>query len=71
MTIKTQATVNIEGQQDLHAIVDDLQELKRLINHHFHLNYTLKVLQRLFFYKMSERVPFMTQFEKFQRAAMQ
>jgi len=26
-----------------------LQELERLINHHFHLNYTLKVLQRLFF----------------------
>ena len=29
MTIAIKATVNIEGQQDLRAIVDDLQELER------------------------------------------
>ena len=29
MTIKIKATVHIEGQQDLRALVDDLQELER------------------------------------------
>ena len=29
MTITIKATVDIKGQQDLHAIVDDLQELER------------------------------------------